>query len=84
MTEYSYIALSDIFFILFDFWGNGRGRVFLFVCYIQSFHMTEYFSPERALSVRVYVCLSVTAFYLNTIWPILIKLGPHDLNKNLR
>ena len=30
--------------------------------YIQSFQMTEYFSPERALSVRlcvcVYVCLS--------------------------
>ena len=40
--------------------------------------MTEYFSPERALSVRlyvcmyvcVYVCVSVTAFYLNTIRPI--------------
>ena len=54
--------------------------------------MTEYFSPERALSVRVYVCvsvclslcLSVTAFYLNTIRPILMKLGPHDLIKNLR
>ena len=29
--------------------------VFLF--YIQSFHMTEYFSPERALSVRLYVCV---------------------------
>ena len=27
--------------------------------YIQSFHMTEYFSPERALSVRVYVCMCV-------------------------
>ena len=50
--------------------------------------MTEYFSPERALSVRLYVCmyvcLSVTAFYLNTIRPILMKLGPHDLNKILR
>ena len=54
--------------------------------------MTEYFSPERALSVRVYVCLcvcvsvclSVTAFYLNTIGPILMKLEPHDLNKILR
>ena len=50
--------------------------------------MTEYFSPERALSVRlsvclsVYVsaCLSVTAFNLNTIRPILIKLIPHDLD----
>ena len=50
--------------------------------------MTEYFSPERALSVRVYVCvsvcLSVTAFYLKTIRPILMKLGPYDLIKNLR
>ena len=56
--------------------------------YIQSFHMTEYFSPERALSVRLYVCMcvrvSVTAFYLNTIRPILMKLGPQDLNKILR
>ena len=52
--------------------------------------MTEYFSPERALSVRLYVCVyvcvcvSVTAFYLITIRPILMKLGPHDLNKILR
>ena len=46
--------------------------------------MTEYFSPERALSVRVYVCVSVTAFYLNTIRMILMKLGPHDHIKNLR
>ena len=50
--------------------------------------MTEYFSPERALSVRLSVCLcvclSVTAFYLDTIRPILMKLGPHDLIKNLR
>ena len=46
--------------------------------------MTEYFSPERALSVRLYVCVSVTAFYLNTIGPILMKLEPHDLNKILR
>ena len=60
--------------------------------------MTEYFSPERALSVRlyvcvcvcvcvyvcVYVCVSVTAFYLKTIRPILMKLGPYDLIKNLR
>ena len=64
--------------------------------YIQSFQMTEYFSPERALSVRLYVCMyvcvcvcmyvcvSVTAFYLNTIGPILMKLEPHDLNKILR
>ena len=34
--------------------------------------------------VCVYVCLSVTAFYLKTIRPILMKLGPHDLNKILR
>ena len=46
------------------------GMVFLEICvktvhftsiihfYVQSFHMTEYFSPERALSVRVSVCLS--------------------------
>ena len=52
--------------------------------YIQSFQMTEYFSPERALSVRLCVCLSVTAFYLNTIEPILMKIEPHDLNKILR
>ena len=30
------------------------------------------------------VCVSVTAFYLNTIWPILMKLRPYDLFKNLR
>ena len=51
-------------------------------------------SPGRALSVRLSVCvwlsvclsvcLSVTAFYLDTIRPILMKLGPHDLIKNLR
>ena len=46
--------------------------------------MTEYFSPERALSVPVYVCVSVTAFYLKTIQPILMELGPYDLIKNLR
>ena len=34
-------------------------RAIVVVGYIQSFHMTEYFSPERALSVRVYVCVSV-------------------------
>ena len=69
----------------------------VFVCfafYIQSFHMTEYFSPERALSVRVYVCvcvcvclsvcLSVTTFYLNIIWPILMEFEPHDFIKNRR
>ena len=49
--------------------------------YIQSFQMTEYFSLERALSVRLYVCMSVTAFYLNTNGPILMKLEPHDFNK---
>ena len=45
-------------------------------------------TPGRDLSVRPCVCLSlclsVTAFYLNTIGPISMKLGPHDLNKNLR
>ena len=45
-------------------------------------------TPGRGLSVRlcvcVYLCVSVTAFYFNTIWPILMKLGPHDLIKNLR
>ena len=35
-------------------------------------------------SVCASVCLSVRAFYLNTIGPISMKLGPHDLNKNLR
>jgi len=33
------------------------------------------------LCVCVYVCVSVTAFYLKTIGPILMKLGPHDLPK---
>ena len=40
-------------------------------------------SPVCA-SVCVCVCVSVTAFYLNNIRPILMKLGPHDLNKILR
>ena len=66
------------------FWGHPV----LLSFYIQSFHMTEYFSPERALSVRLYVCVcvcaSLTAFYLKTIRPILMKLGPYDLIKNLR
>ena len=42
-------------------------------------------TPGRGMSVRlcvcVYVCVSVTAFYLKTMGPILIKLGPHDLPK---
>ena len=41
-------------------------------------------SPHVRLSVGLCVCLSVRAFYLNTIGPISMKLGPHDLNKNLR
>ena len=48
---------------------------------------TEYVVPGASpvcASVCVSVCVSVTAFYLNTIGPISIKLGPHDLNKNLR
>ena len=42
-------------------------------------------TPGRGMSVRlcvcVYVCVSVTGFYLKTIGPILMKLGPHDLPK---
>ena len=56
--------------------------------FIFSHFRTEYVDPGRALSVRLSVCLSVclsvTAFYLNTMGPISMKLGPHDLNKNLR
>ena len=33
----------------------GSSDLAITAFYIQSFHMTEYFSPERALSVRVYV-----------------------------
>ena len=71
-----------------------RSKFTVWTLYIQSFQMTEYFSPERALSVRLCVCVcmcvcmcvcvSVTAFYLNTIGPILMKLELHDLNKILR
>ena len=39
---------------------------------------------EPCLCVCLCVCLSVTAFYLNTMGPISMKLGPYDLNKNLR
>ena len=35
---------------------------FFFFFYIQSFQMTEYFNPERALSVRPSVCLSVCMY----------------------
>ena len=70
-------------------------RVFVyppFSFYIRPFQMTEYLSPGRVLSVRlsvcvsvcVCVCLSITAFHLNTIRPILIKLGPHNLIRILR
>ena len=52
--------------------------------FIFSHFRTEYVDPGRALSVRLCVCLSVTAFYLNTMGPISMKLGPHDLNKHLR
>ena len=49
--------------------------------------MTEYLVPGTSpvcASVCVCVCLSVRAFYLNTIGPMLMKLGPHDLKQNLR
>ena len=36
------------------------------------------------MSVCVSVCLSVTASHFHNSWPILMKLGPHDLNKILR
>ena len=47
---------------------------------------TEYVDPGArhvcaSVCVCVYVCVSVTAFYLNTIWPIFMKLGLHDLPK---
>ena len=45
-------------------------------------------TPGRDLSVRlcvcVCVCVSVTAFDLNTLGPIVMKLRPHDLIRNLR
>ena len=57
--------------------------------YIQSFHY--WICCPRGdpclcvcVSVCLSVCLPVTAFYLKTIGPISMKLGPHDLNKNLR
>ena len=53
--------------------------------YIQSFHYWICCPRgDPCLCVCLSVCLSVTAFYLNTIGPVSMKLGPHDLNKNLR
>ena len=55
--------------------------------FIFSHFITEFFVPRASpvcASVCLSVCLSVTAFYLNTMGPISKKLGPHDLNKNLR
>ena len=51
--------------------------------------MTEYFNQERALSVRLsvrrpYVRPTVRANNFHTCQPILMKFGPHDLNKKLR
>ena len=43
--------------------------------------MNEYFSPEQALSVCLSVCLSVAAFYISTIWPVLMKFGHMILSK---
>ena len=62
------------------FWGG-----YLLVFYIQSFHYWICCPRgDPCLCVCLCVCLSVRAFYLNTIGPISMKLGPHDLNKNLR
>ena len=36
---------------------------------------------KMIVCVCVCVCVSITAFYLKTMGPILIKLGPHDLPK---
>ena len=56
--------------------------------FIFSHFRTEYVDPGGAPSVRQYVCVSVcvsvTASHFHNSWPILMKLGPHDLNKNLR
>ena len=55
--------------------------------FIFSHFITEYVVPGAipvCASVCVCVCLSVRAFYLNTIGPMLMKLGPHDLKQNLR
>ena len=56
------------------------------------FSMTEYLSPERALSVRVsvYVCVCVCIYVSVRVSnsynfrPIFMKLGPHDHSKNLK
>ena len=73
---------------------TGKNPAYLFI-YSSMLHFFQLFlysvisllnmlSPGRSLSVRLCVCLSVTAFYLNTIGPISMKLGPHALKKNLR
>ena len=55
------------------------------IFYIQSFHYWICCPRgDPCLCVCVCVCLSVRAFYLNTIGPMLMKLGPHDLKQNLR
>ena len=65
--------------------------VALSVFIIFSHFITEYVVPGAipvcasvCVCVCVCVCLSVRAFYLNTIGPMLMKLGPHDLKQNLR
>ena len=62
-------------------WGILTQRVFSI--FIFSHFITEYVVPG-AIPVCASVRLSVRPFYLNTIGPISMKLGPHDLNKNLR
>ena len=39
---------------------------------------------DPCLCVSMCVCLSVTASHFNNSWPIWMKLGPHNLNQNLR
>ena len=66
-------------------------RVCLFVCffYIQSFQ--DWICCPRTdpcmcvcVCVCLSVCLSVVISNLHNFGPILLKLGPHSLNKNLR
>ena len=52
--------------------------------FIFSHSRTEYVVPRRSLSVRMSVCVSVVVSNFLNFGPILLKLGPHSLNKNLR
>ena len=57
-----------------------EGTIFILI----HFSITEYLSPGRALSVRMYVCVSVRVSNSYNFRPIFMKLGPHNLSKNLR